>query len=82
MEAPEKIYGWMDSHLSIALHYDGCIYKGYCYVIDRKDPQTPLVRLDVMINIEKNRQSEAKEKRAEAKKAENPMETGDLWNDL
>lgn len=48
MNAPEKIYGWMDSQLSIARFYGGMTFQGHSYVIDRDDPDHPLVRLDVL----------------------------------
>ena len=48
-EAPEKIYGWMDSHLSIARHYGGCTFQGHSYKVDYNDIDQPLVRQDVVI---------------------------------
>lgn len=45
---PERIYGWLDSHLSIARFYGGITYNGHSYVIDAHDPQHPLVRTDVL----------------------------------
>lgn len=45
-DAPERIYGWLDSQLSIARHYGGITYNGHKYVIDYNDPQEPLVRQD------------------------------------
>ena len=48
MEAPEKIYGWLDSQLSIARFYGGITFRGHSYVIDMADPQQPLVRQDVV----------------------------------
>lgn len=47
-EAPERIYGWLDSQLSIARHFGGCNYNGSRYVIDYKDARMPLVRWDVV----------------------------------
>lgn len=47
-EAPEKIYGWLDSQLSIARFYGGITFRGHSYVIDMSDPQQPLVRQDVV----------------------------------
>lgn len=46
-KAPEKIYGWMDSQLSVARHYGGCKFQGHSYVIDVNDLEQPLVRQDV-----------------------------------
>ena len=48
MNAPEKIYGWLDSQLSIARFYGGITFRGYSYVIDMEDPDHPLVRRDVL----------------------------------
>ena len=47
MNAPEKIYGWMDSQLSIARFYGGINFNGHSYVIDESDPKRPLVRKDL-----------------------------------
>ena len=55
--APEKIYGWLNSQLSIARHYGGCKFNGADYVIDYSDPDKPLVRFDTL----------TKEKKAAAK---------------
>jgi hypothetical protein len=46
--APEKIYGWINSQLSIARFYGGIEYSGYRYTIDMADPDRPLVRADVL----------------------------------
>ena len=46
-EAPEKIYGWMDSQLSVARHYGGCTYQGHAYKVDFNDIDQPLVREDI-----------------------------------
>ena len=48
MEAPEKIYGWLDSQLSIARFYGGITFRGHSYVIDMADPKQPLVRQDIV----------------------------------
>jgi hypothetical protein len=46
-EAPEKIFGWLDTQLSIARHYGGMKFRGASYVIDFNDPDQPLVRQDI-----------------------------------
>lgn len=33
MPTPRRIYGWLDSHLSIARYYGGCSIDGKRYVI-------------------------------------------------
>jgi hypothetical protein len=48
MNAPEKIYGWLDSQLSVARFYGGITFQGHSYVIDMEDPDHPLVRRDVL----------------------------------
>jgi hypothetical protein len=48
MNAPEKIYGWMDSQLSIARFYGGIYIYGHHYLIDMIDPEHPLVRQDLI----------------------------------
>lgn len=62
MTAPEKIYGWRDTQLSIARHYGGCKYNGASYTIDVNDPDQPLVRDDIL-------KAEKKAKKQAAKKA-------------
>jgi hypothetical protein len=47
-EAPEKIFGWLDTQLSIARHYGGLSYLNHSYVIDFNDPDQPLVRQDIL----------------------------------
>ena len=48
MNAPEKIYGWLDSQLSVARFYGGIKFQGHLYVIDMADPKQPLVRQDIV----------------------------------
>jgi hypothetical protein len=48
MNAPDKIYGWLDSQLSIARFYGGITFQGHSYVIDINDPKQPLVRQDIL----------------------------------
>lgn len=45
---PERIYGWLNSQLSIARHYGGCTYQSASYIIDMQHPDKPLVRQDVL----------------------------------
>ena len=47
MNAPDKIYGWLDTQLSIARFYGGITFRGHRYVIDMVDPEQPLVRKDL-----------------------------------
>jgi hypothetical protein len=48
MNEPEKIYGWLDSQLSVARFYGGITFQGHSYVIDMNDPKQPLVRKDIL----------------------------------
>lgn len=59
-DTPEKIYGWLDTQLSIARFYGGCTFNGHNYKIDYSDPEQPLVRQDVV-------KAEGKAKKAQAK---------------
>ena len=45
---PERIYGWLDSQLSIARHYGGMTYQGHDYQIAYSEEGQPLVRVDVL----------------------------------
>ena len=46
--APERIYNWLDSHLSIARFSGGCTLNGYDYVIAYREKGQPLVRKDLL----------------------------------
>lgn len=65
MNAPEKIYGWMDSQLSIARFYGGINFQGHYYAIDMADPDHPLVRQD----LKKSKKETKKVERTEKDKA-------------
>jgi hypothetical protein len=69
-EAPEKIFGWLDTQLSIARHYGGMKFKGASYVIDFNDPDQPLVRQDIL---------EAEKKAKKAPKEKQKPNIGDLF---
>jgi hypothetical protein len=60
-KAPEKIYGWLDTQMSIARHYGGLMYLNHSYVIDFNDPDQPLVRQDIF-QAEKKAKKAPKEK--------------------
>ena len=65
MNAPEKIYNWLNSQLSIARHGGGINYNGHSYQIDYLDPAQPLVRLDIFKAEAKARTLKAKAARKE-----------------
>lgn len=69
-EAPEKIYGWLDSQLSIARFYGGITFRGHSYVIDMVDPKQPLVRQDI---VKAEKLAERKTKRQLKKDDEEKM---------
>jgi hypothetical protein len=46
--APDRIYNWLDSQLSIARFYGGIQYNGTRYVIAHDEEGQPLVRWDVL----------------------------------
>lgn len=50
---PEKIYGWLNTQMSIARFYGGLTYQGHRYVIDMGDPDQPLVRQDTLVSEKK-----------------------------
>lgn len=64
--APDRIWGWRDSQLSIARHYGGCTFQGVSYVIDQVTEGQPLVRLDVITRENKAKVQAAKQARAQA----------------
>ena len=47
-QAPERIYGWLDSQMSIARFYGGLRYMGHSYTIAGNEQGAPLVRDDVL----------------------------------
>ena len=47
-EPPERIYGWMDSQLSLARYSGGCTFNGHAYTIAYNEDRQPLVRWDVL----------------------------------
>lgn len=60
--APERIYNWLHTQLSIARFYGGCNYNGASYAIAFNEEGQPLVRTDVI-------KREAKERKAAAQKS-------------
>ena len=60
MKAPERIYHWRNSQLSIARFYGGLKYQDHHYKIAEHEEGQPLVRVDVLLR-------EAKESKAAAK---------------
>lgn len=67
LKAPDRIWGWQNSQLSIARHYGGCDYNGHRYVIDEVTEGQPLVRLDVITRENKAKVQAATLARAQAR---------------
>ena len=44
MTAPDRIYGWQHSQLSVARFYGRCKVYGVMYRVDLTDPDMPLLR--------------------------------------
>ena len=65
-QAPERIYGWRDSQMSIARHYGGLLYQSHVYKIAYCEKGQPLVRGDVLAREAKERRDEIKAKKAQA----------------
>ena len=63
---PERIYGWLESQLSIARHYGGIRYNEYHYLIAYNEEGQPLVREDVLKREAKERKEKQKQERKEA----------------
>lgn len=60
-KTPERIYGWLDTQLSIARFYGGLSYNGKHYVIAHNEEGTPLVRSDVLAAEQKVKRKSARE---------------------
>lgn len=77
INAPEKIYNWIETQLSIARFYGGCKYGGHTYTIDMNDPAYPLVRADVLL-AEKRQAVQDKTTRRKDESARAAMAQGEL----
>lgn len=64
-DAPERIYHWRNSQLSIARFYGGIQYQGHHYVIVPNEEGQPLVRADVLARERKVRKHRESRERAE-----------------
>jgi hypothetical protein len=69
MSPPARIYGWLNSQLSVARHYGGMKYQGQCYVIEYSATGQPLVRIDVLAAEVKATAAADKLERAEKRQA-------------
>ena len=66
--APERIYNWLNTQLSIARFYGGCDYNGASYAIAWNEEGQPLVRTDVLAKEKKQRVKRPKKLRMQKKK--------------
>lgn len=76
MNAPERIYGWRDTQLSIARFYGGLRYNGHSYVIAFDEEGEPLIRLDVQTAKERAKRAEARSKTRDASDAQPDLFAG------
>ena len=72
-QAPERIYNWLDSQLSIARFYGGIKFNGCHYRIAVCEPGQPLVRKDVLEREAKARKAEDKADKAQAAKLQESL---------
>lgn len=47
-EAPERIYGWLNTQMSLARYWGGLTYMGHSYYVAPNEKDAPLVRADVL----------------------------------
>ena len=64
---PERIYGWLDTQMSIARFYGGLTYQEHGYTIALNEDRQPLVRNDVLQRETKERKAAIKAAKIEAK---------------
>ena len=74
--APERIYNWLNTQLSIARFYGGCDYNGASYAIAWNEEGQPLVRTDVLAKEKKAARKKAKEVADAEKSAASKKQTG------
>ena len=74
--APERIYNWLHTQLSIARLYGGCNYNGASYDIAWNEEGQPLVRTDVLAKEQKASRKKAKEVADAEKSDANKKQTG------
>ena len=74
--APERIYNWLNTQLSIARFYGGCTYNGASYAIAFNEEGQPLVRTDVLAKEQKAARKKAKEAADAEKEAVSKKQTG------
>lgn len=72
-QAPERIYNWLDSQLSIARFYGGIHFRGARYVIAFSEPGQPLVRQDVLRREYKESKAAAKAEKARNEKLQEQL---------
>ena len=76
-QAPERIYGWLDSQMSIARFYGGLTYQGHRYTIAGNEQGAPLVRDDVL-----KRETKAKDEADKAARTDERRRASDSQGGL
>ena len=76
-QAPERIYGWLDSQMSIARFYGGLRYMGHSYTIAGNERGAPLVRDDVL-----KRETKAKDEAEKAARTDERRRASDSQGGL
>lgn len=56
--APERIYNWLETQMSIARYYGGLTYMGHSYYVSTTEEGKPLVRVDVLEREKREKQAE------------------------
>jgi urease accessory protein UreF len=59
-EAPERIYNWLDTQMSVARYWGGLTYMGHSYYVAPNEDGSPLVRSDVLEREKREKQAERK----------------------
>lgn len=73
MNAPDRIYNWLDSQFSVARFYGGMRYQGHMYVVDPKTAGAPLVKLSVLIAERKAEKLTFKQLKTEIEKKQREL---------
>jgi hypothetical protein len=60
-EAPDRIYNWLGTQMSVARYWGGITYMGHSYYVAPNEDGAPLVRADVLERKRREKISEIKE---------------------
>lgn len=56
--APERIYNWLETQMSLARYWGGLTYMGHSYQVSTTEEGKPLVRVDVLEREKREKQAE------------------------